>query len=105
MRKSHRRQRLVLAASRGEPAAIGLAQLVALLRGRDGQSRHSGPGAAQRRSSFVVKAGAALRSQNGTLWNVGAFPASVRLDVEGPDDVAPLLGFFGDEFPERGRCH
>jgi hypothetical protein len=38
-------------------------------------------------------------------WNVGAFPASVRLDVEGPDDVAPCLGFVGDEFPERGRCH
>jgi hypothetical protein len=30
---------------------------------------------------------------------------SLHLDVEGPDDVAPLLGFLGDEFPERGRCH
>jgi hypothetical protein len=39
------------------------------------------------------------------LVNVAAFPASVRLDVEGPDDVAPLLRFVGDEFPERGRCH
>jgi hypothetical protein len=36
MRKSHRRQRLVLAASRGDPAAIGLAQPVALLRGAMG---------------------------------------------------------------------
>ena len=31
--------------------------------------------------------------------------ASLRLDVEGPDDVAPLLGFVGNEFSERGRCH
>src|SRR6516164_7149596 len=26
--------------------------------------------------------------------------ASVRLDVEGLDHLAPLLGFFGDQFPE-----
>ena len=31
-----------------------------------------------------------------------AFPASVRLDVEGPDDFAPLLRFVGDEFAEVG---
>src|SRR5215831_15994791 len=33
---------------------------------------------------------------------------SVRLDVEGPDDVAPLLGFFGDELSKvsgRTREH
>jgi hypothetical protein len=31
--------------------------------------------------------------------------ASVRLDVEGPDDVAPLLGFLSDELAEgRGRA-
>src|SRR6266478_5436683 len=31
--------------------------------------------------------------------------ASVRLDVEGPDDVAPLLRFVGDELAEvRGRA-
>ena len=28
--------------------------------------------------------------------------ASVRLDVEGPDDVAPLLRFVGDELAEVG---
>jgi hypothetical protein len=33
------------------------------------------------------------------------FTASVRLDVEGPDDVAPLLGFLSDELAEgRGRA-
>src|SRR5262249_16908605 len=25
--------------------------------------------------------------------------------VEGPDHLAPLLGFVDDKFPERGRCH
>src|SRR5436309_3426116 len=28
--------------------------------------------------------------------------ASLRLDVEGPDDVAPLLGFVGDELAKVG---
>jgi hypothetical protein len=31
------------------------------------------------------------------------FPASVRLDVEGPDPLGPLLGFLGDELAEVGR--
>src|SRR5215468_1337178 len=35
-------------------------------------------------------------SPNGALWNTDSGSASVRLDVEGPDDAAPLLGFFGD---------
>src|SRR6516225_9244065 len=30
---------------------------------------------------------------------------SLCLDIEGPDDVAPLLGFVGNEFSECGRCH
>src|SRR5262245_13058941 len=29
-------------------------------------------------------------------------PASLRLDVEGPHDVAPLLGFVGDVLAEVG---
>ena len=44
-------------------------------------------------------------SRNGTLWNVGRGPPLLRLDVGGPDHLAPLLGFFGDEFPEFGGCH
>src|SRR5262249_28159981 len=40
------------------------------------------------------------------LWNVGLTePTSLHLDVGGPDHFAPLLGFLGDEFCERGRCH
>src|SRR5215471_13306810 len=39
------------------------------------------------------------------LWNVDSGSASLRLDVEGSDDVAPLLGFVGDELAEvGGRC-
>ena len=32
-------------------------------------------------------------------------PASLRLDVEGPDDVAPLLRFVSDELAEVGGRH
>src|SRR5262245_31501093 len=37
------------------------------------------------------------RSPNGIYGILDRVTASVRLDVEGPDDVAPLLGFLGDE--------
>src|SRR5262245_66658141 len=37
------------------------------------------------------------RSDNGIYGILDRVTASVRLDVEGPDDVAPLLGFLGDE--------
>src|SRR5262245_20636062 len=36
------------------------------------------------------------------LWNIDSGSASLRLDVEGPDDVAPLLRFVGDELAEVG---
>src|SRR5262249_45026932 len=36
------------------------------------------------------------------LWNIDSGSASVRPDVEGPDDIAPLLGFVGDELAEVG---
>src|SRR5262245_49700673 len=36
------------------------------------------------------------------LWNIRAFPASVRLDVEGPDDLAPLFAVVSDELAEIG---
>src|SRR5262245_19755845 len=39
------------------------------------------------------------------LWNIRAFPASVRLDVGLPDHLGPLLGFVGDELTEvAGRA-
>ena len=39
------------------------------------------------------------------LWNIRAFPASVRLDVAAFDHLAPLLGFVGDVLAEvRGRA-
>src|SRR5215475_6529452 len=42
-------------------------------------------------------------SRNGTLWNVRAFSASVRLDAGEPDHLGPLLGFVGDKLAELGR--
>jgi hypothetical protein len=39
-------------------------------------------------------------SRNGSLWNIENGSASLCLDVEGPDDVAPLLRFVGDELAE-----
>src|SRR5262249_15622176 len=36
------------------------------------------------------------------LRNIDSGSASVRLDVEGPDDVAPLLRFVSDELAEVG---
>jgi hypothetical protein len=34
------------------------------------------------------------------LWNVHAFPASVRLDTGEPDHLGPFLGFLGDMLGE-----
>jgi hypothetical protein len=31
------------------------------------------------------------------LWNIDSGPASLRLDIERPDHLAPLFGFLGDE--------
>ena len=41
-------------------------------------------------------------SQIGCYGILDRVTASVCLDVEGPDDVAPLLGFVGDELAEIG---
>src|SRR5262245_49637948 len=41
-------------------------------------------------------------SPNGRYGILDRVTASVCLDVEGPDDVAPLLGFIGDELAEIG---
>src|SRR5262249_59399795 len=41
--------------------------------------------------------------RNGTLWNIRAFPASVRLDAGELDHLGPLLGFVGDELAEVSR--
>src|SRR5215469_895234 len=38
-----------------------------------------------------------------TLRNIDSGSASVRLDVEGPDEFAPLLRVVGDEPAEVGR--
>jgi hypothetical protein len=45
---------------------------------------------------------AAIR-ETGSLWNIDGGSASLRLDVEGPDDLAPLLGFFGNEVSKFAR--
>src|SRR5262249_22603958 len=47
-------------------------------------------------------------SRNGCYGTVDRVTASVRLDVEGPDHLAPLLGFLGDHLAEvsgRTRKH
>src|SRR5215831_8238400 len=36
------------------------------------------------------------------LWNIDSGSASVRLDVEGPDDLAPLFAVVSDELAEIG---
>ena len=36
------------------------------------------------------------------LWNIDSGSASLRLDVECPDDVAPFLRFVGDELAKVG---
>src|SRR5262249_41594813 len=49
---------------------------------------------------------ATRRSDNETLWKVSpssAETSSLRLDVGGPDHLAPLLGFLSDELCEVGR--
>src|SRR5262249_45842167 len=50
----------------------------------------------------LVDAAGHRHSPNGALWNIASGSASLRLDVEGPDDVAPLLRFVGDELAEVG---
>src|SRR5262249_33877016 len=45
-------------------------------------------------------------SRNGIYGMSADDDGLFRLDVEGPDDVAPLLRFVGDELAEvRGRAH
>src|SRR5262249_54515780 len=47
-------------------------------------------------------------SQNGCYGTLDRVTASVRLDVEGPDHLAPLFGFLGDQLAEvsgRTRKH
>src|SRR5262249_7661597 len=47
-------------------------------------------------------------SRNGCYGTLDRVTASVRLDVEGPDHLAPLLGFLGDHLAEvsgRTRKH
>src|SRR5262249_54664159 len=39
------------------------------------------------------------------LWNIRAFPTSVRFDVGELDHFAPFVCFVGHEFSEGGRCH
>jgi len=36
-------------------------------------------------------------TKRGRLWKIDGGSASLRLDVEGPDEFTPLLGFVGDE--------
>src|SRR5215831_1248662 len=49
--------------------------------------------------------GREIRLSGVTEYRIGT-AASVRLDVEGLDHLAPLLGFIGDVFSEvRGRAH
>src|SRR5262249_1566819 len=52
------------------------------------------------RTSSSDPKGAVSISRNGTSWNIDSGSASLRLDVEGPDDVAPLLRSVGDELAE-----
>src|SRR5258708_39741240 len=56
--------------------------------GRTGRA----PPTAHQRSVFAER----------SLWNIDGGSASLRLDVEGPDDVAPLLDFVGDELAKVG---
>ena len=40
-----------------------------------------------------------------SVWNIDSGSASLRLDVEGPNDVAPLVDNFGDELAEISGAH
>ena len=59
----------------------------------------------RRKRTRGTKTHSGHRDAERALWSIDSESASLRLDVEGPDDVAPLLGFVGNEFSERGRCH
>src|SRR6516165_675059 len=76
------------------------------LRGRP-CDRGPGPGCrllTQRRPvvRFFTSSAVERDSPNGCYGILDRVTASVCLDVEGPDDVAPLLGFVGDELAEIG---
>src|SRR5215471_7049411 len=65
----------------------------------------SGHGADSRKCPLLTQSGhwpRQSRVTGVTEYRVGT-AASVRLDVEGLDHLAPLLRFVGDEFPEIGR--
>src|SRR5262245_16862477 len=53
----------------------------------------------------LIRSGAHRPFAERSLWNIDSGSASVHLDVEGADHLAPLLGFFGDELAEvAGRA-
>src|SRR5215471_10290400 len=49
----------------------------------------------------IVTAGTPLFAERRS-WNIDSGSASLRLDVECPDDVAPFLRFVGDELAKVG---
>ena len=45
----------------------------------------------------MTQSGHRRHSRNGTLWNVRALPASLRLDAGELDHLGPFLGFLSDQ--------
>src|SRR5262249_58976680 len=70
------------------------------LRPRDGRnSRQRGSARGEMQELSAGKFHSALLAFRTTA----GFPQSLRLDVRGPDHLAPLLGFVGDELAELDR--
>ena len=61
---------------------------------------HERLNAAQQAKGMTQAVRHLVHSRNGRYGILAPTAASVRLDVEGPDDVAPLLDFVGDELAE-----
>src|SRR4029077_14226396 len=85
--------------------ALDSAAIVVLMMGSGEPSAAQSPLNSRRLSNcFFISSNMARRPSpvQADAAEIGT-AASVRLDVEGPDDVAPLLGFLSDEL-DRGRA-
>src|SRR5262245_50079965 len=67
----------------------------------------AGPGSPDSGRNFKPMVPVATRDEptffaERSLWNIDGGSASLRLDVEGPDHLGPLLGFVGDQRTKVG---
>jgi hypothetical protein len=99
---AHAAPRLRLCPSQRRPRHTGATGLARAQEHPTHRSVHrAGPGSVQGLLALIDRRSRHAISSNG-IYGIST-DGLLRLDVGGPDHLAPLLGFLGNEFPEIGR--